>query len=123
MTGKRLEIPIKRILLGAKPADVVSSSAVDKPDLLDRLRGARPGVSVDAGESSAGGFPRIARMLPTRFSRDPKTKSTTENTAAGLLLAGHRRRDPVGEFAVVADAIGRCWTRTSGSASATCTSS
>ena len=34
MTGKRLEIPIKRILLGAKPADVVSSSAVDKPDLL-----------------------------------------------------------------------------------------
>jgi acetoacetyl-CoA synthetase len=35
MTGKRLEIPIKRILLGAKPADVVSASAVDKPDLLD----------------------------------------------------------------------------------------
>ena len=34
MTGKRLEIPIKRILLGAKPADVVSPSAVDKPDLL-----------------------------------------------------------------------------------------
>jgi acetoacetyl-CoA synthetase len=34
MTGKRLEIPIKRILLGAKPADVVSASAVDKPDLL-----------------------------------------------------------------------------------------
>jgi acetoacetyl-CoA synthetase len=34
MTGKRLEIPIKRILLGAEPADVVSASAVDKPDLL-----------------------------------------------------------------------------------------
>ena len=34
MTGKRLEIPIKRILLGAKPDDVVSASAVDKPDLL-----------------------------------------------------------------------------------------
>ncbi|WP_082943915.1 acetoacetate--CoA ligase [Mycobacterium sp. 1274761.0] len=34
MTGKRLEIPIKRILLGAKPADVVSPSAVDKPDML-----------------------------------------------------------------------------------------
>jgi acetoacetyl-CoA synthetase len=34
MTGKRLEIPIKRILLGAKPADVVSPSAVDRPDLL-----------------------------------------------------------------------------------------
>jgi acetoacetyl-CoA synthetase len=35
MTGKRLEIPIKRILLGAKPADVVSRSSVDRPDLLD----------------------------------------------------------------------------------------
>jgi acetoacetyl-CoA synthetase len=34
MTGKRLEIPIKRILLGAKPADVASESAVDKPELL-----------------------------------------------------------------------------------------
>jgi acetoacetyl-CoA synthetase len=35
MTGKRLEIPVKRILLGAKPADVVPPSAVDRPDLLD----------------------------------------------------------------------------------------
>lgn len=34
MTGKRLEIPIKRILLGAAPGDVVSASAVDRPDLL-----------------------------------------------------------------------------------------
>jgi Na+/H+ antiporter NhaA len=30
--------------------------------------------------------PRIARLLPTRFSRDPKTAKTTENTAAALLL-------------------------------------
>ena len=34
MTGKRLEIPIKRILLGAAPADVVSPSAVDQPQYL-----------------------------------------------------------------------------------------
>lgn len=44
-------------------------------------------MSVDAGGSSAGGFPRIVRMLPTRFSRDPKAQRTTENTAAALLLA------------------------------------
>ena len=44
-------------------------------------------MSVDAGDSSASGFPRIVRMLPTRFSRDPKAKRTTENTAAALLLA------------------------------------
>jgi acetoacetyl-CoA synthetase len=35
MTGKRLEIPIKRILLGANPSDVLTPSAVDRPDLLE----------------------------------------------------------------------------------------
>ena len=35
MTGKRLEIPIKRILQGARPSDVLTPSAVDRPDLLD----------------------------------------------------------------------------------------
>ncbi|MCV7421039.1 acetoacetate--CoA ligase [Mycobacterium yunnanensis] len=34
MTGKRLEIPIKRILLGAKASDVLTPSAVDRPELL-----------------------------------------------------------------------------------------
>jgi acetoacetyl-CoA synthetase len=34
MTGKRLEIPIKRILLGAKPSDVLTPSAVDHFELL-----------------------------------------------------------------------------------------
>jgi acetoacetyl-CoA synthetase len=34
MTGKRLEIPIKRILMGAKPSDVLTPSAVDRPDLI-----------------------------------------------------------------------------------------
>jgi Na+/H+ antiporter NhaA len=31
--------------------------------------------------------PRIVRLLPTRFSRDPKAVKTTENTTAALLLA------------------------------------
>jgi acetoacetyl-CoA synthetase len=35
MTGKRLEVPIKRILLGAAVADAVATSAVDRPELLD----------------------------------------------------------------------------------------
>ena len=39
MTGKRLEIPIKRILQGAKPSDVLTPSAVDRPDLLDVFAG------------------------------------------------------------------------------------
>ena len=43
-------------------------------------------MSVDAGDSSTSGFPRIVRMLPSRFSRDPKAKRSTENSAAGLLL-------------------------------------
>jgi acetoacetyl-CoA synthetase len=35
MTGKRLEIPIKRILLGTDPADAVQQSSVDRPELFD----------------------------------------------------------------------------------------
>ncbi|MDI2124749.1 acetoacetate--CoA ligase [Yinghuangia seranimata] len=34
-TGKKLEVPVKRILLGADPASVVSRDAVDDPDALD----------------------------------------------------------------------------------------
>ena len=43
-------------------------------------------MSVEAADPSDSGFPRIVRMLPTRFSRDPKAKKSGENTAAGLLL-------------------------------------
>lgn len=35
LTGKRLEIPIKRILLGAAPGEAVQRSSVDRPELLD----------------------------------------------------------------------------------------
>jgi acetoacetyl-CoA synthetase len=35
LTGKRLEIPIKRILLGAAPGDAVQQSSIDRPELLD----------------------------------------------------------------------------------------
>ncbi|OBK48591.1 acetoacetate--CoA ligase [Mycobacterium sp. 1081908.1] len=34
LTGKRLEIPIKRILLGAAPDQAVQQSSIDRPDLL-----------------------------------------------------------------------------------------
>lgn len=35
LTGKRLEVPIKRILLGADPEDVLNPAAVGRPELLD----------------------------------------------------------------------------------------
>jgi acetoacetyl-CoA synthetase len=35
LTGKRLEIPIKRILLGAAPEAAVQQSSIDRPDLLE----------------------------------------------------------------------------------------
>ena len=44
-------------------------------------------MSVEAGDSSASGFPRIVRMLPTRFSRDPK--------AAHQLRSRAPRRSPL----------------------------
>jgi acetoacetyl-CoA synthetase len=34
-TGKKLEVPIKRIFLGTDPADIVSRDAVDDPSALD----------------------------------------------------------------------------------------
>jgi acetoacetyl-CoA synthetase len=37
LTGKKLEIPVKRILLGAKPGDAVDLGAVDQPALLDEF--------------------------------------------------------------------------------------
>ena len=36
---------------------------------------------------TAESIPRIVRLLPTRFSRDPKAINPGEKTAAGLLLA------------------------------------
>jgi acetoacetyl-CoA synthetase len=33
-TGKRLEVPVKRLLQGAEPAAVVDPGAVDNPDAL-----------------------------------------------------------------------------------------
>jgi acetoacetyl-CoA synthetase len=35
LTGKRLEIPIKRILLGAAPGEAVQQSSIDRPELLE----------------------------------------------------------------------------------------
>ncbi len=35
LTGKRLEIPIKRILLGAAPGEATQLSSIDRPELLD----------------------------------------------------------------------------------------
>jgi acetoacetyl-CoA synthetase len=34
LTGKKLEIPVKRILLGHRRADVVDLGAVDRPDVI-----------------------------------------------------------------------------------------
>ncbi|MDN5759167.1 MAG: acetoacetate--CoA ligase, partial [Tomitella sp.] len=34
-TGKKLEVPIKRLLLGADPATTVDATAVDAPELID----------------------------------------------------------------------------------------
>ena len=36
-TGKKLEVPVKRILLGADPDTVLSRGAVDDPSALDEF--------------------------------------------------------------------------------------
>ncbi|MFE1591440.1 acetoacetate--CoA ligase [Nocardia sp. NPDC058705] len=40
-TGKKLEVPLKRILQGSDPSDVVSRTAVDDPQLIDWFATAR----------------------------------------------------------------------------------
>jgi acetoacetyl-CoA synthetase len=45
-TGKKLEIPVKRILAGARPTDVLSVGAIDDPSALDAF--------VDLAASRAG---------------------------------------------------------------------
>ncbi|WP_280257916.1 acetoacetate--CoA ligase [Nocardia abscessus] len=42
-TGKKLEVPIKKLFQGADPSRVVERSAVDNPDLLDWYGTVRPG--------------------------------------------------------------------------------
>lgn len=42
-TGKKLEVPIKKLLQGADPGRVVDRSAVDRPELLDWYGTIRPG--------------------------------------------------------------------------------
>ncbi|MEU7631600.1 acetoacetate--CoA ligase [Nocardia sp. NPDC049220] len=44
-TGKKLEVPIKKLFQGADPARVVERSAVDNPDLLDWYGTIRPSGS------------------------------------------------------------------------------
>lgn len=41
-TGKKLEVPIKKLFQGAEPGRVVERSAVDDPELLDWYAGQRP---------------------------------------------------------------------------------
>lgn len=43
-TGKKLEVPIKRLFQGADPARVVERTAVDNPELLDWYAALRPSV-------------------------------------------------------------------------------
>ena len=48
LTGKRLEIPIKRILQGAEPDDVLNVGSIDEPALIDQFVSLRPDRATDA---------------------------------------------------------------------------
>ncbi|RDI49395.1 acetoacetate--CoA ligase [Nocardia mexicana] len=50
-TGKRLEVPVKRLLQGADPDRVVDRSAVDDPALLDWYAERRPATALSAASS------------------------------------------------------------------------
>jgi acetoacetyl-CoA synthetase len=48
-TGKKLEVPVKRILQGADPASVVKPQAIDDPDALTRFHTFRPQTTTTLG--------------------------------------------------------------------------
>ena len=49
LTGKKLEVPVKRILQGADPASVVNPEAIDDPDALTRFDTFRPVTTTTRG--------------------------------------------------------------------------
>jgi len=75
LTGKSLEIPIKRILLGVAPADAVQRSSVDRPELFDvssstadrRSPIGVPGSRVRRDEPGNIDTNRITRTIFSRF--------------------------------------------------------
>ena len=107
----------------------VNASEIPERDLSVQLSGwmlmeaahatAASGDNGDRRRVTAEPLPRIVRLLPGRFSRDPKAPGTKENTAAALLLAFTVCGDPVGQFAVGGDVLGAYWTPMSASRSVT----
>jgi acetoacetyl-CoA synthetase len=47
LTGTRLEVPIKRVLNGASPADVVALDAITNQDSLEHIQRLRMPHNVD----------------------------------------------------------------------------
>ena len=51
LTGKILEIPVKRLLLGADPATVASRDSLANPEALDAFQQARPQILAALGRT------------------------------------------------------------------------
>jgi acetoacetyl-CoA synthetase len=50
LSGKKLEVPVKRVLRGARPGDVASSAALVDPGALDAFSALAPLVSPSRGD-------------------------------------------------------------------------
>ena len=103
LTAKKLELPVKRILLGAPPEDVASRDALAQPDALDafvayalRRAAARPGLV--AGRRPARPCPRCAGWLPG---------SSTTTAIRRPVCSRSSRLDPLRSAVAVAVARGR----------------
>ncbi len=56
LTGKRLEVPVKRLLQGTAPARAVNAGVVDRPEVLDFF----VRLGRERQESASGGTGRTA---------------------------------------------------------------
>jgi len=71
-TGKKLEVPVKRILAGARASEVLSLDAVDDPSALDSfidLAASRGAQAPKPARASVSGAGSALRQPPRRVQR------------------------------------------------------
>jgi acetoacetyl-CoA synthetase len=74
-TGKKLEVPIKRILQGARAEEVLSAGAIDRPELI-------------------ADYVTLAEQWDAEDARAPKEKQETQGERDGRKPGGQGRVRP-----------------------------
>ena len=91
LSGKLLEVPVKRILMGADPAKAASRESLANPSALDWFVELRPRVPMNDDRVSFAGEGLSAELLPVEELADCAATALGADGEADPLLR-HRRR-------------------------------